>query len=103
MDLIKTPTRHLFFTGKGGVGKTSLACVTAIALADRGTRVLLVSTDPASNLDEVLDVNLLSRHVSTVNERWDHIGMSCRRRRLRTLKNSSPARARRRSPHLTNS
>ena len=60
MDLIKTPTRHLFFTGKGGVGKTSLACVTAIALADRGKRVLLVSTDPASNLDEVLDLHLSS-------------------------------------------
>jgi len=42
------------FTGKGGVGKTSLACASAIALADRGQRVLLVSTDPASNLDEVL-------------------------------------------------
>ncbi len=47
-------TRLLFFTGKGGVGKTSLACATAVLLADRGSRVLLVSTDPASNLDEVL-------------------------------------------------
>lgn len=47
-------TRFLFFTGKGGVGKTSLACATALQLADRGRRVLLVSTDPASNLDEVL-------------------------------------------------
>ena len=54
-------TRHLFFTGKGGVGKTSLACATAIALADSGKRVLLVSTDPASNLDEVLGVQLSSR------------------------------------------
>jgi arsenite-transporting ATPase len=51
-------TRVLFFTGKGGVGKTSLACATAIALADAGKRVLLVSTDPASNLDEVLGVRL---------------------------------------------
>lgn len=47
-------TRHLFFTGKGGVGKTSAACATAVGLADRGASVLLVSTDPASNLDEVL-------------------------------------------------
>ncbi len=52
------PTRIVFFTGKGGVGKTSLACAMAIALADRGRRVLLVSTDPASNLDEVLGVAL---------------------------------------------
>jgi len=46
--------RFLFFTGKGGVGKTSLACASALVLADAGRRVLLVSTDPASNLDEVL-------------------------------------------------
>ena len=57
---LDAPTRFLFFTGKGGVGKTSLACASAIALADRGQRVLLVSTDPASNLDEVLGVSLTS-------------------------------------------
>ncbi|MGD2063529.1 MAG: arsenical pump-driving ATPase [Nitrospirota bacterium] len=50
------PTRYLFFTGKGGVGKTSLACATAVALADGGRRVVLISTDPASNLTEVLGV-----------------------------------------------
>jgi len=50
--------RHLFFTGKGGVGKTSLACATAVRLASQGRRVLLVSTDPASNLDEVLGLPL---------------------------------------------
>jgi len=49
-----TTTRHLFLTGKGGVGKTSTACATAIGLAGLSRRVLLVSTDPASNLDEVL-------------------------------------------------
>ena len=54
------PTRIVFFTGKGGVGKTSLACAMAVALADSGRRVLLVSTDPASNLDEVLGVALSS-------------------------------------------
>jgi arsenite-transporting ATPase len=46
----------MFFTGKGGVGKTSLACATALHLADSGMRVLLVSTDPASNLDQVFGV-----------------------------------------------
>ncbi len=55
---VDAPNRFLFFTGKGGVGKTSLACASAIALADHGKRVLLVSTDPASNLDEVLGQKL---------------------------------------------
>ena len=60
MNLIDNATRFLFFTGKGGVGKTSTACATALALTDRGRRVLLVSTDPASNLDQVLGVKLSS-------------------------------------------
>lgn len=51
-------TRYLFFTGKGGVGKTTLACATALALAAAGKRVLIVSTDPASNLDEMLGTPL---------------------------------------------
>jgi arsenite/tail-anchored protein-transporting ATPase len=51
-------TRFLFFTGKGGVGKTSLSCAAALRLAGAGRRVLLVSTDPASNLDEVLETTL---------------------------------------------
>ena len=58
MKILDHPTRILFFTGKGGVGKTSLACATAVSLADQGKKVLLVSTDPASNLDEVLGVKL---------------------------------------------
>ena len=58
MALPHTETRYLFFTGKGGVGKTSLSCATGLALAEAGKRVLIVSTDPASNLDEVLGVQL---------------------------------------------
>ncbi len=58
MKLPEKLTRYLFFTGKGGVGKTSISCATAIGLADQGRKVLLVSTDPASNLDEVLGVRL---------------------------------------------
>jgi arsenite-transporting ATPase len=56
--LLASAPRFLFFTGKGGVGKTSTSSAAAIALADAGRRVLLVSTDPASNLDEVLGVPL---------------------------------------------
>lgn len=48
----------LLFTGKGGMGKTTLACATAVTLAASGKRVLIVSTDPASNLDEVLQTKL---------------------------------------------
>lgn len=51
-------TQYLFFTGKGGVGKTSIACATAVALADSGKKVLLVSTDPASNLQDVFGIPL---------------------------------------------
>ena len=58
-------TKYLFFTGKGGVGKTSLACATAVEMADRGQTVLLVSTDPASNLKDVLE-SAVSDHVNTI-------------------------------------
>lgn len=58
LSFLQSPPRYLFFTGKGGVGKTSLATATAIALADANKRVLLVSTDAASNLDEMLGVEL---------------------------------------------
>src|SRR5699024_12539735 len=57
-------TPFLFFTGKGGVGKTSAACATAISLADQGKKVLLVSTDPASNLQDVFEMELTNDPVS---------------------------------------
>ena len=58
LHLLEQPTRHLFFTGKGGVGKTSLSTAVALHLADSGKKVLLVSTDSASNLDEMLGITL---------------------------------------------
>ena len=48
-------TKYLFFTGKGGVGKTSIACATAVGLVDGGKNILLISTDPASNLQDVFN------------------------------------------------
>jgi arsenite-transporting ATPase len=65
MTFLDAPSRYLFFTGKGGVGKTALACAAAIRLSDAGKRVLLVSTDPASNLDEMLGV-ALTHHATAV-------------------------------------
>jgi arsenite-transporting ATPase len=58
LRFLADPPRFLFFTGKGGVGKTSLACASAIHLASRGRSVLLVSTDPASNVEQVLGVTI---------------------------------------------
>lgn len=51
-------TKYLFYTGKGGVGKTSAACATAVTLADMGKKILLISTDPASNLQDVFNTEL---------------------------------------------
>ncbi|WP_281363043.1 arsenical pump-driving ATPase [Changpingibacter yushuensis] len=53
MTILTALPKFVFFTGKGGVGKTSVACATAVTLADRGKKVLLVSTDPASNVGQV--------------------------------------------------
>lgn len=60
-------TKYLFFTGKGGVGKTSAACATAVSLADNGKKVLLISTDPASNLQDVFSTELNNKGVP-INE-----------------------------------
>jgi arsenite-transporting ATPase len=58
VKFLNQPPRFLFFTGKGGVGKTSIACATAIQLAESGQRVLLVSTDPASNVGQVFGISI---------------------------------------------
>jgi arsenite-transporting ATPase len=57
-------TKYLFFTGKGGVGKTSAACATAVALADEGKKIMLISTDPASNLQDVFHTELDNKGVA---------------------------------------
>ncbi|TYR79429.1 arsenical pump-driving ATPase [Priestia megaterium] len=66
-DLVRTP--FLFFTGKGGVGKTSTACAVAVSLADNGHKVLIVSTDPASNLQDVFEVKLTNEPIEIPNVR----------------------------------
>ncbi len=57
-------TKYVFFTGKGGVGKTSVACATAVGLADQGKKIMLISTDPASNLQDVFDTELNNKGVA---------------------------------------
>ena len=65
-----TKQKFLFYTGKGGVGKTTLACAMAVKLAEEGNKVLLISTDPASNLKDVLDSKIedvIKRHIKVPN------------------------------------
>ncbi len=64
MNFLEGAPRYLFFTGKGGVGKTSIACATSISLAKAGRRVLLVSTDPASNVGQVFEVTIGDKETS---------------------------------------
>src|SRR5699024_5049642 len=65
MNFIKEASPFLFFTGKGGVGKTSIASSTAVTLADMGKKVLIVSTDPASNIAQVFGQNIGS-HITQI-------------------------------------
>ncbi len=67
MEFLEGLPQYVFFTGKGGVGKTSLACATAVGLADGGARVLLVSTDPASNVGQVFGLPI-GDHVTPISE-----------------------------------
>jgi len=66
MHFLNQPPRFLFFTGKGGVGKTSIACATAVQLASEGKRVLLVSTDPASNVGQVFGERI-GNHITVIS------------------------------------
>ena len=67
MSILGGATPNIFFTGKGGVGKTSISCAVAVEMADAGKSVLLVSTDPASNLDEVFGVKLGSAPTAIID------------------------------------
>lgn len=94
LPLMQHPTRFLFFTGKGGVGKTSLSCAAALTMADQGKRVLLVSTDPASNLDEMLGARLSdqpvpipgAQNLSAMNIDPDKAAQDYRRRVLEQMR-----------------
>ena len=66
LKFLEALPRFIFFTGKGGVGKTSLSCATAIRLAEAGKRLLLVSTDPASNVGQVFGVEIGNRITTIV-------------------------------------
>ena len=84
-------TKYLFLTGKGGVGKTSVACATAVALADAGKKVLLISTDPASNLQDVFSMELTNKATAIDAVPNLAVANSCRKRPCATWKNSCPA------------
>ncbi|CAM8348544.1 ArsA-related P-loop ATPase [Morganella morganii] len=75
MKFLQNIPPYLFFTGKGGVGKTSISCATAVRLAEQGKRVLLVSTDPASNVGQVFCNRLQRENVATGH----YLVVCCRR------------------------
>src|SRR5665647_1011032 len=52
---IKNETKYIFFSGKGGVGKSTMSCATALWLANKGYKTLLVTTDPAPNLGDIFE------------------------------------------------
>lgn len=99
VGFIEHPTRYLFFTGKGGVGKTSLSTAAALTLADAGKKVMLVSTDAASNLDEMLGIELRNTPVpvpgapglSVLNIDPDNAAESYRERVLAQMSANSTA------------
>ena len=66
--------KYIFFTGKGGVGKTSIACATAVCLADSGKKILLVSTDPASNLQDVFGMELDNKGTDVIVGAYRNVG-----------------------------
>ena len=124
LDWADWGTRYLFFTGKGGVGKTTTASAVAVALADAGKRTLVISTDPASNLDDVLGIEAGSQPTAVPGvdgsvrrqprprgggrgvqgaRRRSRTAACCRSRRCATWKSSCRARARSRSPRSTSS
>ncbi|EHO0078509.1 AAA family ATPase [Escherichia coli] len=68
MKFLENIPSYLFFTGKGGVGKTSISCATAIRLAELGKRVLFVSTDPASNVGQVAEAMAMVRALNRMTK-----------------------------------
>ncbi|ACH63398.1 arsenical pump-driving ATPase [Aliivibrio fischeri MJ11] len=74
MNYLENVPPYLFFTGKGGVGKTSHACASALALAESGKKVLIVSTDPASNVGQVFDTEI-GEYITAINHVENLFGM----------------------------
>ncbi|WP_339941337.1 ArsA-related P-loop ATPase, partial [Undibacterium luofuense] len=70
MHFLQRSTPFLFFTGKGGVGKTSVACASAIRLCHQGKKVLLVSTDPASNISQIFRTPIGNRITALQENLW---------------------------------